>query len=76
MPCERLVALNSPSLRQSLRQKGKPPKLPTDSSGSRNHLTALIDVHTLKENGATEVGETIRGRLKQEHHIEHRQVYP
>ena len=33
-------------------------------------------MQTLKENGATEVGQTIRGRLKQEHNIEHRQVYP
>ena len=36
----------------------------------QNHFTALNVVQTLKENGATEVGKTIRGRLKQEHNIE------
>lgn len=36
----------------------------------QKRFTALKVVQTLKENGATEVGETIRGRLKQEHNIE------
>ena len=49
--------------------EGDTAKTPHGFVQLQRHFKALKVVQTLRENGATEVGKTIRGRLEQEHHI-------